>query len=127
MAEPKRQTDLAGLWQPFREKVEAVLRDLKGHGLDPVVFEALRSQERQDYYWSIGRTIRLGTRPITWVRHSKHQDGLAADIISKKQGYQSGAFFAALRSSALAHGLRDYRGKTLFDGDRAHIQMGRMK
>jgi len=122
MTEPPRQTGLDTLWQPFADKVLGVLAALKADGFDPIVYEALRSQERQTWLYGVGRTHDLGRKPVTWVRHSKHQDGRAADIISKAHGWSSDEFFDALAAQARHWGLRDYRGGISWDGDRAHIQ-----
>jgi peptidoglycan L-alanyl-D-glutamate endopeptidase CwlK len=46
----------------------------------PEVFltETYRTKERQDYVYSLGRTI--PGKVVTWVKHSLHQDGVAVDI-----------------------------------------------
>jgi len=78
---------------------ETFLSALEKQGLRYSVIETLRSQETQDAYYSQGREsleeinrlrktaglYLLGAdeakRVITQVRHSVHQDGLAADIV----------------------------------------------
>lgn len=122
--EPKAQRDLAGLWPPFRAKVELLLAALRAKHCDPVIVEARRTKERQAWLYGVGRTHHIGQRPVTWTMKSRHLVGKAADIISKSKGYDSPQFFAALKREALKLGLRDYRGETDFDADRAHVQWG---
>lgn len=45
---------------------------------DVLVIEGLRSQARQAELWAQGRTI--PGKKVTWIQHSKHQDGEAVDL-----------------------------------------------
>jgi len=120
--EPKRQTDLAGLKPAFRAKVVTLLDNMQAKGWDPVVFEARRSAERQAWLYGISRTHHLKSRPVTWTRTSKHQAGVAVDIISQEHGWSNHQFFDALKREAVKLALHDYRGGQDFDKDCAHIQ-----
>jgi hypothetical protein len=114
MTEPPRKDSLSLLKPDLKRKVEAILSDLRGHGLNPRVFETLRSAKRQTWMLVEGHS---------WVAHSRHQDGEACDIISADAGWGDPAFFKLLKSSALAHGLRDYKGGRSFQGDACHVQL----
>jgi peptidoglycan L-alanyl-D-glutamate endopeptidase CwlK len=122
MTEPAQQRDIQLLAPAFRVKVLAVIRDLEGHGLHPIVIETLRTQARQNWLYAQGRT-RPGNK-VTWTRHSKHQDGIAADFMPADGNWNDAHFWKLLKSSALSHGLRDYVGGTRFAKDQGHVQMG---
>ena len=86
----------------FRAKVEAVLRALEGHGWEPIVAEALRTEAQQRVKVNAGfsRTMRS--------KHLPGPDGLAraADIVLKGHGWNAPErFWRMLGSSALGHGL----------------------
>jgi hypothetical protein len=114
MKEPPRKSSLSLLKPDLKRKVEAILSDLEGHGLKPLVFETLRTAARQKWLVANGHS---------WIEHSRHQDGEACDIISADAGWGDPAFFKLLKSSALAHGLRDYKGGRSFSGDACHVQL----
>lgn len=67
--------NLSRLDPNFRKKVESFLKVV---GNTIFVTEAYRTQERQDYLYSLWRTVRGSI--ITWTRNSKHTQGLAIDI-----------------------------------------------
>ncbi len=97
---------LEGLKPEFKRKIVAVLADLRGHGLDPWVFEGLRTAERQAYLYSLGRRGKKGEKPVTYRQHSRHQDGVAADIISATKLWNpEPLFWELLGRSCHAHGL----------------------
>lgn len=119
MAGQEPQDDLDLLHPTLKRKVLAVLSDLRGHGFTPVVFETKRSVARQRWLVANGRS---------WIKHSSHQDGTACDIVSLKGGkptWDNPPFFAALKSSALAHNLRGYKGTKSFSGDACHVQLAK--
>ncbi len=124
LPEPKRQTDLASLWAPFRAKVEALLAAMVGRGFDPILYEARRTQERQDWLYGVGRTHDFKRKPVTWIHRSRHTPGKAADIISTRRGWEWPQFYVALRQEALKLGLRDYAGGTAWAGEGCHVQWG---
>ena len=49
-----------------------------------IVVEGLRSQARQAELYAQGRTT--PGKIVTWVKHSKHQDGLAVDLAPFENG-----------------------------------------
>lgn len=67
--------DLSKLDENFRKKVEVFLELVSK---DIFITEWYRSQERQDYLYSLWRTV-PGSK-VTWVAKSKHTEGLAIDI-----------------------------------------------
>ena len=73
----------------FKEKVELFLADAKSQGFNISVFEGLRTQARQDYLYSIGRTIQKDSKPVTWTTTSNHEDGKAVDIVFMVNGLPS--------------------------------------
>ena len=105
MREPARCKDVDSLWEPFRRKVERLLERLRERGFDPVVFEAARSRERQEWLHGFGRTHHKGSKPVTWTMNSRHLAGKAADIISKSRRWNWPEFFKALKGEAARLGL----------------------
>jgi len=103
--EPARRTDMDSLWEPFRRKVERLLERMKERGFDPIVFDALRTRERQEWLYGFGRTHHKNRKPITWTMNSRHLVGKAADIVSRSRGWSWPEFFAALKSEAEMLGL----------------------
>ena len=98
--EPPRVKDISSLWEPFRQRVELLLTRMRSRGYDPVIFEAKRTRERQQWLYGFGRTHHLASRPVTWTLDSRHIPGKAVDIISKSRGWQYTAFYLALREEA---------------------------
>lgn len=72
----KRQTDLSHLHPIVRERVEAVLAQLKTENLPFVLFEAYRSPQRQRHLLRSGKGV---TNADAW--QSPHQYGLAVDLV----------------------------------------------
>lgn len=106
MTEPPRISDIDKLRPDVAEKVKLLIQRMRVRGFDPVVFETLRTKERQQWLYGIGRTHSLDRKPVTWTLKSKHLEGKAADIISKSRGWNWPAFYAALGQEARAVGLR---------------------
>lgn len=121
--EPPRQAALSSLTPAFRVKVQAVLNDLRGHGADPIVFEARRTQERQDWLYGYGRTHHVGKKPSTWTHNSRHLKGTAADIVDRKTMWSDPEFFDLLKRSAIAHGLHDWAHGQTWSGEHCHVEL----
>lgn len=90
----------------IRAKVAAVIKDLEGHGLRPVIAkEVWRSPKEQMALYKAGRS------KVSWGFHCAcARDGkpgsLAADIIDADLAWNaSRKFWLMLGSSAMAHGL----------------------
>ena len=114
--EPPRNNHIDSLWSPFRHKIAVLLQRFAARGFDPVLFEAARSRERQEWLYGYGRTHHKGCKPVTWTMHSRHLVGKAADIISKKRGWAWPQFYDALKEEAARLGLQ------VIPQERCHIQ-----
>jgi len=76
---PKKQTDLKLLKKVMLDKVKVFMAICKAYALRVFVTETLRTAERQAYLWSVGRTISITSKKVTWTKVSMHQSGLAVD------------------------------------------------
>lgn len=74
---------LATLQKPFRVRVEAFIKACVNQGLQPYIYEGLRSSARQNELYAIGRTVQRGKPKVTNARagQSMHQYGLAIDFV----------------------------------------------
>lgn len=81
MATP-RVSSLDGLHPAFRERLELGLAKARAAGLAVHVFETVRSPERQDELYAVGRKVDVHERRVTNAEAwgSWHQYGLAADL-----------------------------------------------
>lgn len=122
--EPPRKSDLSLLVDYFADRVRRVIAALEARGFDPVPWETLRSQERQDWLYGIGRTHSLSRKPVTWTLKSRHLVGKACDLVSRSRLWAWPAFYVALREEALKEGLRDAAGGKKFNIEGCHIQWG---
>lgn len=94
----KRIADLNLLAPFFYVKVQAILVEAKVRGLDLMVFETYRSQQRQE------QLFRQGATKLRKV--GVHHFGLAADIVKLIDGEPSWkGSFALLGELARVHGL----------------------
>lgn len=126
--EPPRQHDLSVCAPLFASAVTGVLAALSAQGFDPIVYEAVRSDERQVWLYGFGRDYDDGRGIVTHAQTTTngwHGYGLAADIISAAHGWDSGAFFDALRIAAESHGLTS--GSSWRMQDRPHVQWGKCR
>lgn len=76
---PERFTSLDFLQQPFRDSVVLFLKDCETHGITLMIVETYRTPERQDRLKKRGRSRLRGDQ-------SKHQHGLAIDVVPTKHG-----------------------------------------
>lgn len=133
----RRDIDL--LAPGFRLKLTRVLVRMRDRGLDPIVAETLRDDDRQRFLYGFGReyddgrgvVTKAATADTTW-----HGFGLAADIVSERHGWNApDSFWSVLGDEVRAEGLTwgaDWDG----DGvpteqdpdekfsDRPHVQFG---
>lgn len=87
----------------LRPKVKAILSDLKGHGWQPVITEALRTQAKQR------ENVKKGVSKTMNSKHLADKDGYAraVDIIDQRYGWKPPViFWLHLASTATAHGMR---------------------
>lgn len=112
---------LANLDERIRAKVAAILSDLRGHGLDPVIAQSWRSTAAQ------ARLKREGRSTVSWSFHNHKLGGrpaaLAADIVDRRLGWNVGqTFWTLLGRSARAHGLT-WGGNWKRFKDVAHVEI----
>jgi peptidoglycan L-alanyl-D-glutamate endopeptidase CwlK len=119
--------DLHVLAPKFRSAIERVLDTMRGLGHNPIVFETLRTHDRQRFLFGFGREYDDGRGIVT---HSSDADetwhgyGLAVDIVcGTKYWNASGEFWAALGRACEREGL-EWGGWWQFL-DRPHIQWGK--
>jgi peptidoglycan LD-endopeptidase CwlK len=114
---------LQGCHPDLVRKVQAIIRDLAGHGITAVVVEGRRSQARQDALYEQGRTT--PGEIVTRVRHSQHTLGRAADFWFRVNGRTTcdvpAHWWDVLGSSARAHGLT--WGGDWEKPDRPHVEL----
>lgn len=112
---------MSELHPTLARKVAAILRDLEGHGLAPMVATGWRSPKDQ------AAAKKAGNSTVAWGFHCAMKGGkpysLAADVVDASKGWEASAkFWNALGSSAHAHGLvwgGDWRNFP----DVAHVQL----
>lgn len=104
------------LYPDFRKKLEAVMAEAPGGPW--ALVEGYRSQERQTYLYSLGRT-RAGSI-VTWMKTPRnHGAGLAADLVPAA-GYKAPrSTWEGLRKVYLRHGLEN---PAWSKGDLGHVQ-----
>lgn len=93
--------DLKELNKLVRAMLELALADIKKQGINPLVVETYRSQERQNYLYCQGRTISecvakginraFATKycnpkanKVTWTLNSIHKNRKAVDVVPQK-------------------------------------------
>ena len=69
-----------------KEALELFVRIAKDNGLDVLVTETYRTQERQDYLYAQGRTVEGSV--VTWTRNSMHTKRNAFDIAKNVAGHE---------------------------------------
>jgi hypothetical protein len=113
----------------LRGKVMLLITKLEDRGRDPIVYESVRTHERQQYLYGFGRSYDDPGDPRGIVTYSQDGDdswhfyGLAVDIISKSKGWGAPpSFWVDLGQAARSVGLHwggDWRKKDL-----PHVQWG---
>lgn len=119
-AEVPAVRDLAVLAPKFRAAVERVLATMQGLGHDPIVFETLRTHDRQRFLFGFGREYDDGRGVVTFSADADetwHGYGLAVDIISASAQWGAPeAFWGALGRACARERLR-WGGDWDMDGD----------
>lgn len=108
--------DIAALDPAFRAKLDRVIdrmRDEFGHKV--TIVETVRSQVRQDALYEQGRSAPGDV--VTWTRNSRHNTGLAADLMVDGS-YDNPAGYAHLQQIAAEEGLH-----TLGAKDPGHLEL----
>ncbi len=99
---PEQCRDTKELNKLVRAMLELALADIRNQGVDPLVVETYRSQERQNYLYCQGRTIAECTSKginqsfasaycspkaskITWTLNSVHKSRKAVDVVPQRK------------------------------------------
>lgn len=85
--------DLNELTEQAQKACSLFLKECKNQGLNILVTETYRSQERQNYLYEQGRT-RPG-KVVTWTKSSRHTSRMAWDVCKNVKGheYDDAGFF----------------------------------
>ncbi len=70
--------DISYLTPAAQSACRLFMEECQKNGLDIFITETYRSQERQNYLYSLGRT--LPGKKVTWTKNSRHTSGRAWDI-----------------------------------------------
>jgi len=110
------QDKVATLVPSFRARVQAWLDECRAAGLQPYVYEGLRTSKRQNELYAIGRTVQRKRPKVTNAKagQSMHQYGLAVDFVPLKpakanalwEADWSDAAYRPYHRLALKHKLR---------------------
>ena len=97
------------------------LSECEKEGLDVLITETYRSQQRQDELYAQGRS--KPGKKVTWTKNSRHTSRLAWDICKNKKGeeYSDSAFFASC--GAIAKRLGITWGGNWKTPDRPHLRL----
>lgn len=106
-----------------KEALTLFLRIAKDKGLNVVVTETYRTQERQDYLYSLGRTAEGSV--VTWTKNSRHTKRNAFDIAKNVAGheYDDVEFFRKCAEIAKSIGLEAGYYWEKGQQDMPHFQM----
>lgn len=122
MDKTKACRDIEELIPEVQKGALLFLEECKRQGLNVLITETYRSQERQDYLYEQGRS-RPG-RKVTWTRRSKHTSRRAFDICRKEKGREydnSDGFFKKAADIAVSLGFT--AGYYWSKQDMPHIQL----
>lgn len=116
MALPKPKNDVpvdrdrSKLAPKFNERLDQLLLFMEQNGHDPFIYEAVRTNERQEFLYGFGREYDDGRGIVTHSRTAQntwHFYGLAVDIISKSKLWNAPQkFWDDLRTGCYLFGLR---------------------
>lgn len=97
--------DINELLPTAKEACRLFLAECEKEGLDVLITETYRSQQRQDELYAKGRT-EPGEK-VTWTKNSRHTSRLAWDICQNKKGgeYSDTEFFKACGGVAKRLGI----------------------
>ena len=97
--------NISELTENAQKACNLFLAECKRQGLNVLITETYRSQERQDYLYAQGRT-RPGNK-VTWTKSSRHTSRRAWDICKNIKGeeYSDSAFFKKCGEIAKKYGI----------------------
>lgn len=105
MSVTKTCRDISELTPKAQKACNLFLEECKRQGLNVLITETYRSQERQNYLYEQGRT-RAGNK-VTWTKNSRHTSRRAWDICKNVKGkeYSDSAFFKKCGKIAKSFGI----------------------
>ena len=114
--------DLSELTEQAQKACDLFLEKCKEAGLNVLITETYRSQERQDYLYQQGRTIPGNI--VTWTKSSRHTSRRAWDICKNLKGkeYTDENFFK--ECGKIAKDLGVIWGGTWDTPDTPHFEIG---
>lgn len=86
MSVTKTIRDISELTPNAQKACNLFMAECKKQGLNVLITETYRSQERQDYLYAQGRT-RKGNK-VTWTKYSRHTSRRAWDICKNLKGHE---------------------------------------
>lgn len=86
MANTDQCRDIKELSIPAQTLLSLALTDIRKQGVNPLIVETYRSQERQNWLYAQGRTRDLKSPKITWTLNSIHTLKNAVDLIPQRNG-----------------------------------------
>ncbi len=97
--------DIKELTKSAQKACNLFLAECKKQGLNVLITETYRSQERQNYLYAQGRT-RPGNK-VTWTKNSRHTSRRAWDICKNVKGgeYSDSSFFKKCGEIAKSLGI----------------------
>lgn len=121
MSATKTIRDISELAPNAQRACNLFLEECKRQGLNVLITETYRSQERQDYLYAQGRT-RKGYK-VTWTRYSRHTSRRAWDICKNLKGheYSDTEFFN--KCGEIARSLGITWGGDCSTPDRPHFEV----
>ena len=113
--------DISELTPTAQKACNLFLEKCKASGLNVLITETYRSQERQNYLYEQGRT-RPGNK-VTWTKNSRHTSRRAWDICQNVKGkeYADSGFFKACGQIAKELGIT--WGGTWKQADTPHFEI----
>lgn len=118
--------DTAQLAPAFRLAVAKSINECLLAGLDPKVYETVRSAEVQSAYYALGRTVVPPSYTVTnaaTADHSWHIFGLAVDVISAAKGWDVSDMWMQLVAAHFKANGCDWGGDWQ-KPDKPHFQWG---
>ena len=83
MSSTEQCRDIAELNQLCQILLNKALEEIKEKGINPLVVETYRSQARQNYLYSQGRTLQ--GKKVTWTQISIHTKRNAVDVVPQRK------------------------------------------
>lgn len=112
--------DISYLTKSAQTACNMFMEECKRRGLNVFITETYRTQERQDYLYSLGRT-RSG-KIVTWTRKSRHTSGRAWDIACNAP-YQLYDSYILKKCGEAAHDLGITWGGDWKNADYPHFEI----